>query len=115
MSKRRRKLAQFVFVELLLLVGDVFTFARFAKSVALDGASQNDGRAALVLDGGFVGGVDLPRIVAALAQRAKLFVGNSFRPSSADEDHRRKRAGARRRRIPRRAFAIRRQPFRPDA
>ena len=61
------KLAQLVFVELLLLVGDVLPFARFAETVALDRARQNYGRAALEIKSRFVGGVNFSRIVPALA------------------------------------------------
>src|SRR6185436_2097237 len=57
--------AQLVFGELLLLMGDVLAFGRVAETVSLDGANQQDGRLSLVLDGGFVGVVDLDGIVSA--------------------------------------------------
>ena len=53
---------------------DVFAFAGFAEAVALDRARENDGRAALVFGGGFVGGVNFARIVTAKTQAAELFV-----------------------------------------
>src|SRR5262249_50956708 len=46
---------------------------RLAQTVALDGMRKNNGRAALVIDGRMIGGIDFHRIVAAadqhLAQR----------------------------------------------
>src|SRR5713101_6433731 len=77
-AEARAKFAQFVFVELLLLVGDVLAFADFAQAVAFDGARQDDGGRALVLDGGAVGGVDLARVMPAQAEFAKRLVGNFF-------------------------------------
>ena len=67
--------AQLVFVHLLLLVGDVLAFAGFAEAVALDGAREDDGRRALVLDRRLVGVVDLDRIVAAERHLLQLVVG----------------------------------------
>ena len=69
------ELAQFLFVELLLLVRDVAAFAGFAQAVALDGLGQDDRGPALVFDGGFVGGVDFARVVAAAQQLVDLLVG----------------------------------------
>ena len=66
---------ELVFVELLLLVGDVLAFTRFADAVALDRAGQDHGRLPRVLDGGLVGRVDLHRIVAAERQLLQLLVG----------------------------------------
>ena len=56
-------------------MGDVFAFASFAEAIALDGAGEDDGRAAFVFGGGFVGGVNFARIVAAEAQAAQFVVG----------------------------------------
>ena len=53
---------------------DVLAFAAFAKSVALDGASEDDGRLSFVLGCGFVRSVDLERIVAAEAKTPDLVV-----------------------------------------
>ena len=75
MPKRVRNVRRSVFVHLLLLVGDVLAFARFAEAVALDRAGEDDGRLPLVLDRGLVGVVDLDRIVAAEAQPLQLIVG----------------------------------------
>ena len=47
---------------------DVLAFAGFAQPIAFDGFGEDDGRAALVLDGGFVGGINFARIVTAAAQ-----------------------------------------------
>ena len=75
MPKRVRNVAQLVFVQLLLLVGDVLAFAGFAEAVALDRAREDDGRLPLVLDRRLVGGVDLDGIVAAEPQLLQLIVG----------------------------------------
>ncbi len=66
--------SQFVFVEFLLLVGDVLAFAGFAEAVALDRSGEDDGRRALVLDGGLVGVVDLDRVVPAERHLLELVV-----------------------------------------
>ena len=65
---------ELVFVQLLLLVGDVLAFTRLADAVALDGARQDDGRLTRVLDRGLVGRVDLDRVVAAERQLLQLLV-----------------------------------------
>src|SRR5208283_903861 len=49
-----------------------------AKAVAFDRAGKNYGGSALVVRRGLICGVDLARVVAPLAQRAKLFVGVMF-------------------------------------
>ena len=56
-------------------MGDVLAFTRFTEAVALDGAREDYGRAALVFDGRFVSGVDLARVVTAKAEAAKRFIG----------------------------------------
>ena len=66
---------QLLVVHLLLLVRDVLAFARFAESVALDRARQDDRRRALVLHRRLVGVVDLDRIVPAERQLLELIVG----------------------------------------
>ncbi len=66
---------ELVFVELLLLVGDVLAFARLADAVALDRARQDDGGLAGVLDGRLVRRVDLDGVVAAERQLLQLLVG----------------------------------------
>ena len=80
MPNRVAERAQLVFVQLLLLVGDVLALAGFAQAVALDRARQDDRRLPLVLHGGLVGRVDLHRVVAA--QRAASAVP---RRSGADQ------------------------------
>ena len=55
-------------------MGDVLAFAGLAEAVALDGAREDDGGRALVLDGRLVGVVDLDRIVAAERQLLELVV-----------------------------------------
>src|SRR5204862_3301196 len=50
------ELLQLLFIELLLLVGDVPTLARLAQAVSLDGVSQDHRRRSSVLDGSLVGG-----------------------------------------------------------
>ena len=66
--------AKLVFVQLLLLVGDVLALAGFAEAVALDGPGEDDGRRALVFDGGLEGVVHLHRIVAAEGHLLELVV-----------------------------------------
>ncbi len=66
--------AELVFVELLLLMGDVLPLARFADAVALDRARKNDGRLAGVLDGGLISRIDLDWIVSAERQLLQLLV-----------------------------------------
>jgi hypothetical protein len=61
---------------LLLLVGDVLGLARLAHAVALDGLGEDEGRLALVLGGGAVGGKDLARIVTAAGQAPDLVVAH---------------------------------------
>ena len=43
------EIEQLLFVQLLLLVGDVLAFAGFAQAVAFDGLGQDDGGLTLVL------------------------------------------------------------------
>ncbi len=74
-SEARAEHAQLVVIQLFLLVGDVLAFAGFAQTVALDGLGQDDGGRALVLDRGFVSGMDLDGIVAAQAHAGQLLVG----------------------------------------
>ena len=74
-AEPRAELAQFLFVELLLVVGDVAAFAAFAQAVALDRLGQDDRRLALAFDGRLVGRVDLLRIVPAAAHLLQLLVG----------------------------------------
>ena len=71
------KLAQLAFVELLLLMGDIATFAGFAQSVTLDRLRENHRRRAFVFDRGFIGGVHFHRIMTAAQQLANLVVGHS--------------------------------------
>ncbi len=73
-AEARAKLAQLVFVQLFLLVRDVLAFAGFTQSVTFNSSRENDGRAALVLDGRFVRGVDLARIVPSEPQAAQRFI-----------------------------------------
>src|SRR5208282_1960490 len=66
--------AQLVFVQFLLLVGDVLALTCFTKAVAFNRASENDGGRASMLDRGFIRGVNFARVVAAEAQATELFV-----------------------------------------
>src|SRR5579872_2112079 len=77
-TESRAELAQFVFVELLLLVGDVAPLAAFTEAVALDGARENDGRRALVFKRSSIRGVDLPWIVPALAHGSQRLIRQVF-------------------------------------
>jgi hypothetical protein len=70
--------AEFFFVEFFLLVRDVFAFAGLAEAVDFDGAGEDDRRSTLVIDGGFVCGVDFARVVAAEAEAAEGLVGKRF-------------------------------------
>ena len=74
MPKRGAEKADFVLVELFLLMGDVLALAGFAHAVALDGLSEDDGGRAFVGDGLLVGGIDLFWIVAAAPHFLELFV-----------------------------------------
>ena len=57
-------------------MGDVLALAGLAHAVALDGLGEDQGRLALVLHRGVVGGVDLERIMAAAGERPDLVVGH---------------------------------------
>ena len=57
--------------EFLHLVGRVAALEGRAEAVALDGVREDDRGLALVLHRGLVGGVDLPVVVAAAAQRPR--------------------------------------------
>ena len=71
----RAEHAQFVFVQLFLLVRDVLAFTRLAQSVTFDGLGQNDGGRAFVFGGGFVSRVHFDGIVTAQPHAGELFVG----------------------------------------
>ena len=73
-AEARAELAQLIFVEFLLLVGDVLAFPRFAEPIALDGARENHGGTAPVVHGRFVRCVNLARIVPAKTQAAQGLV-----------------------------------------
>ena len=74
-AEARAEGPQLVFVQLLLLMGDVLAFAGLAEAVALDRSGQDHRRLSGVLDGGLIGGVDLDRVVAAERQLLQLLVG----------------------------------------
>ena len=74
-SEARAEYAQFVFIQLFLLVSDVLAFAGLAQPIAFDGLGQNDGGRALVLDRCLVGGVHFDGIVPAQPHPGKLLVG----------------------------------------
>src|ERR1700676_2432010 len=77
-AEARAKYLKLFFVQLFLLVRDVLAFAGFAEAVALDGAREDYSGAAFEVDGGFVGSIDLARIVAAETQAAQGFVGKGL-------------------------------------
>ena len=64
-----------VLAHLLLLVGDVLSFARFPHPVALHGLGEDHGRLPGVPGGLGVGRVDLVRVVAAAVQPPDVLVG----------------------------------------
>src|SRR5439155_24770247 len=68
------ELAEFLFVELLLLMRDVAAFTGFAQTVALDCLRQNHRGLSFVFNGGFVSGIDFSRIIAAPQQLVDLLV-----------------------------------------
>src|SRR3989441_4068706 len=74
-AESRAEFQQLFFVQLLLLVRDVLAFARFAKSIALDGARENNGRRARVLDSDLVRGIDLLWIMATQAETLQRLIG----------------------------------------
>src|SRR5579863_383239 len=57
---------------------NVAAFAGFAQTVALDGAGENYGGRPPVIHGGFVGGVNFFRIMAAKAHAAERVIGHAF-------------------------------------
>ena len=67
--------AQLLLVELLGLVRDVACLDAGAQRPALDRLGQDDGRRAVLLGGGLVGGIELAVVVAAAAERLQLVVG----------------------------------------
>ena len=69
------KFAQFLFVQLFLLMRDVLALARLTQAVALDGLGKDDRRRALVFHRRLVGRVNFARVVAAAQQFANLLVG----------------------------------------
>src|SRR5207245_5644231 len=69
-SEAAAKFAEFVFVELLLLVRDVLPFAGLAEPVAFDGPRQDNSGRSSVLDRGFIGGVNLLGVVPAQSHLA---------------------------------------------
>ena len=73
-SESRAEHAQLVFIELLLLVSDIFAFASFTKSVAFNGFRQNHCRRTLVFDRGFVRRMDFDRIMTAKSHARHLLV-----------------------------------------
>ncbi len=54
---------------------NVLAFTCFPESVSFDGASQDHGRAALMLHSGFESGVNLDRVMPADAQALQLVIG----------------------------------------
>src|SRR5260370_21375960 len=69
------ELAEFLFVQLLLLVSDVFAFASFAEALTLDSEGEDERGAAVVFEGGFVGGIDFAGIVSTKTQATQSLVG----------------------------------------
>ena len=59
-------------------MGGVSTLERLAKAEALNGLGQNDRRLPLVLDGRFVGRIDLAVIVATALEAPDLVVGHAL-------------------------------------
>jgi hypothetical protein len=53
------EMAQLLFVELFLLVGDIAALTGFAQAIALDGLGQNHRGRPLVLHGRLIGGIHL--------------------------------------------------------
>ena len=82
----RAEFAQFLFVQLFLLMRNVAAFAGFAQAVALDGLGENDRRLAFVFHGGFVGGINFARVVTAAQQLVNLLVGQMIHQLRAARD-----------------------------
>ncbi len=74
-TEARTEDAQFVFVQLFLLMGNVLAFASFTKSVALDGFCQDHRRLALCSTAALYAAWTLIGIVPAEAHAGELFVG----------------------------------------
>ena len=73
-SETRAEHPQFVFVKLLLLMGDVLAFASFAESVAFNCLGQNNGRRSGVLDRRLISSMNFDRIVSAQPHARQLLV-----------------------------------------
>ena len=73
-SEARAEHLQLVFVQLLLLVGDVLAFARLAKAVALDRLGENDGRRTCVIECRAVCRMHFDRIVSPKPHARELVV-----------------------------------------
>jgi len=56
-------------------VRDIAAFAGFAQPVALDGLGQDHHRLAFMIHGGFIGGIDLARIMPPAQQLVNLLIG----------------------------------------
>src|SRR6185437_16258826 len=74
-SEARAEHPQLVFVQLLLLVGDVLAFASLAKTVAFDRLCEDERRSSRVLDRSLVGRVNFDGIVSAETHARELLVG----------------------------------------
>ena len=66
--------SKLLFVELLLLMGDVLAFSCFAQAVAFDRAREDDSGLARVIDRGLVRGVHLHRIVPTQGELLQVFI-----------------------------------------
>src|ERR1700730_9934002 len=75
-AKARTEFAEFVLIEFLLLVGNVSTFTAFAEAIAFNRAGKDYGGRARMLDSRSVRGINLSRVVAALAQCPQGLVWN---------------------------------------
>ena len=74
-AKAGAELPQFLFVEQLLLVGDISPLTALPKPIAFDGFGENDRRCAMVFDRRFVRRIDLFRVVSTAPHLAELLIG----------------------------------------
>jgi len=68
------EMAQFLFIQLFLLVSDVPALAGLAHAIPFDGASQNNRRRAIMLYRSFVCGIYLDRIMATQPHLFQFFI-----------------------------------------
>ena len=67
--------AEFLFVQLFLLVSDIASFTCFTEAVAFNGFGENDCGLVLVIESGFVGGKNFGRVMPATQHTGQFVIG----------------------------------------